>query len=265
MKRLWILASAILVFASMAAAADSKYEVYYFHASWRCGNCTNAEAWAGQAVESLKTSNPNVAIEFAPKQLETNADLVKATGARRVDLIVAEIQDGKMKRFHNIGNLLDVISSKALTQKTSMDGIMEFISESPEKTRLSLPVEYAKLEKQINDPKKVGIFIVVANAGANSNPAVVETLSTILERDFKTLIAEQAIVASMVDASNQQNKEFLDDLGAKGGEVVVSLLGVEGVDDFTKFPWPEKGADDSHFVSEFTTAMKKMISQGQLD
>lgn len=212
----------------------------------------------------MKAGNPNIPVEFTSKQLETNADLVKATGARRVDLVVAEIHDGKMIRFHNIGNLLDVIGSKALVKKTSIDGIMKFMSESSEPPRLALPNEYAKLEKQIDDPKKIGILIIAKNASNASPPNVVEVLSSVLERDFETYLEEQAIIASILDLENPRNKEFLGDLDAKDGEVIVAVLGVEGVEDFVKLPWPKSETDNTAFEADFIAAIKQKIIQADL-
>ena len=43
---------------------DTRYEVYYFHASWRCVNCNNAEAWAKEEVEALVAENGEGSVVF---------------------------------------------------------------------------------------------------------------------------------------------------------------------------------------------------------
>lgn len=256
---------AMLLLAAPVFAGESKYEVYYFHASWRCGNCTNAEAWTRQVVDSLQASNPGVIIEFAPKQLETNADLVKATGAKRVDLIVAEVQDGKMVRHHNIGNLLDFIASKALVKKESIDGIIAFSGESKNLPRLNLPADYEKLQSRIDDPKKVGIFIVMKGARTANTPKVVETISEILERDYMPQLEEQSIIATMLDSDNPKNKDFLGELNAQDGNVVVALLGVEDIEDSITLDTPKDGEPTKDFESAFIEAMGKNLTLGGLD
>ena len=139
MKSIFLAVALFMTLLTSAYAGESHYEVYYFHASWRCTNCTNAEAWAGEAVESLAQSNPGARIIYAPKQLEKNKSLVNATKAKRVDLVVAEIQDDKMIRHQNIGNLLNVVGSKPLLMKTVTDGIVNFSAQSKAAPRLTPP------------------------------------------------------------------------------------------------------------------------------
>lgn len=116
----------LLLTAVPAAAADRHYEVYYFHASWRCANCTNAEAWAGEAVALLQQANPGVAVVYAPLQLETNKALAAQANAKRVDLVIAEVENGRITRLENLGNLLQVIGSRPLLTQTCLDGILAF-------------------------------------------------------------------------------------------------------------------------------------------
>lgn len=122
------LAVTVLFFLMSAVvnAGETQYEVYYFHASWRCANCTNAEAWAGEAVDLVKKANPEAGIAYIPKQLETNKSLVQKVGAKRVDVVVAEIKDGKIERFVNLGNLLPLIGDKAAVMNKVIDGIVSF-------------------------------------------------------------------------------------------------------------------------------------------
>lgn len=265
MKRLLLVFAATLLIAVHALGAEPEYEVYYFHASWRCSNCNNAEAWAGQAVEMLKAGNPNAKIAYIPKQLETNADLVKHTGAKRVDLVVAEINEGNIVRYNNVGNLLDVIGSKALVKKTVIDGIMEFNNSPDAASPLALPVEYAKLEEQIDNPRKLGVFIVAKDASANSQPEVVGVLSAILEKKYMPLLMEQVIIASLLDPDNPQTKEFSDELGVKDGEVVVTLIGPDEIIERINIPAPKNASENNSFEKAFITAMNNYISLGGLD
>lgn len=131
--------AAFLFLASHASAAESHYEVYYFHASWRCTNCNNAEAWSKEAVDIIRQANPNAGIVFVPVQLETNQELVKLTKAKRVDLVVVEARDGKIARFLNIGNLLPLVGSKSTVIQTAIDGILAFDAQTPGGARLARP------------------------------------------------------------------------------------------------------------------------------
>ncbi len=131
----------MLLFPLPLKAADTHYEVYYFHASWRCANCTNAEAWAGEAITALQKANPDVEIVYAPKQLEKNKALAAQTQAERVDLAVAEIKNGKTLRSENLGNLLGVVGSKPLLLQTAIDGVLAFDAKRKDGGRLKKPAE----------------------------------------------------------------------------------------------------------------------------
>lgn len=133
----------LIMFAAPAFAAESHYGVYYFHASWRCSNCTNAEAWAGEAVDALKQANPDTVIIYEPKQLETNKQLVEATKAKRVDLVVVKVDDGKITSYANLGNLLPLVGSKQAVIQAAMDGILAFDDQVPGGKRLTRPESLA--------------------------------------------------------------------------------------------------------------------------
>lgn len=265
MKWLSLVFAVVALFASQIQGAEPEYEVYYFHASWRCSNCTNAEAWAEQAVEMLKTDNPTAKITYLPKQLETNADLVKTTGAKRVDLVVAEVKDGEITRHKNVGNLLDVIASKALVKKTIIDGIVDFENASSASSHLVLPDEYAKLEEQIENPRKIGVFIMAKGVSNDSQPEVVGIISGVLEKEYMPQLMEQSIVASLIDPANPQNKGFVDELNAKDGEVVVSLIGPDSIIEHTNIQVPKDAAGNGAFEESFMTAMNNFIALGGLE
>jgi len=67
MKISLLLAAFLLPCLAPAAVAESHYEVYFFHASWRCENCDNAEKWVGEVVDALKKDNPGGRLMFIPK------------------------------------------------------------------------------------------------------------------------------------------------------------------------------------------------------
>lgn len=92
--------------------ADTSYEVYYFHASWRCVNCTNAENWTKETVAAVAAANDKDALVFKAIDMEKNAALTKELKAKRVDVVVVEIRNGKRTRFANLGNLLESIKGK---------------------------------------------------------------------------------------------------------------------------------------------------------
>lgn len=123
--------AASIFFATGASAGESHYEVYYFHASWRCTNCTNAETWTGETVAGLRESNPGLDVRYAPVQLETNQQIVSLFNAKRVDVGVAEVRDGKIIRHQNLGNILSLVSSKPKLQQHVADGIINFIRQAP--------------------------------------------------------------------------------------------------------------------------------------
>lgn len=118
----------LLMLAVSANASERHYEVYYFHASWRCANCTNAEAYTQEAVNSYNAENPGAGVIFKPVQLETNDALVRALGANRVDAVVVEVMDGKIISHKNIGNLLPLIGNKANVVAKVKDGVGSFVT-----------------------------------------------------------------------------------------------------------------------------------------
>lgn len=265
MKRASFILSAILLFSSTLVAAETHYEVYYFLASWRCTNCVNAETWSGQAVELLQKSNPHIKIIYAPKQLDQHKDLVAETKAKRVDLIVAEIRDGKMIRYENIGNLLDVISSRALLMKTVLDGIVKFGDESKDAGKLAQTDEYAEIEKKVDAPvRKVGIFLALNDIENNQEPRLGEVIIEALGKDFSEQVQNNDFMFNLVDADNPQNKGFLDMFGAKGGDVVVALLSQTGVENFTAVPGSTGEDQDQAFLEAFVKAVRENIELGEL-
>ena len=213
----------------------------------------------------LKQANPNASIVFAPKQLEKNKSLVSKTGAKRVDLVVAEVKDGKILRFNNLGNLLQVIGSKPLLQKTVLDGIVNFDAQNPGGVRLKLPVEYAALDQKASAPsRKIGVYIITANAAQDNNPRVANLISQVLTRDFSTQMQNQAIMASRIDASQAQSQGWLNLFNAKPGDVVVALITGDNVENSNTLAAPANPDQEAAFVAGFTAAMSQNIAMGNL-
>lgn len=141
MKIMTIMAALMFsLFCLSAAAGESHYEVYYFHASWRCTNCTNAEAWTGESVAALQVNNPGVEIRYVPTQLETNKQLVSLMKANRVDVAVAEVSDGRIVRHKNLGNILQLVGSKPTLVQHVIDGVVNFSTQSQSAGILTMPV-----------------------------------------------------------------------------------------------------------------------------
>lgn len=112
--------------------ANTNYEVYYFHVSWRCVNCNNAEAWTREVADAFAKANEVGAVSFAPVEMEKNAEQVKAFKAKRVDVVVAEVVNGKRTRWVSLGNLLPLIKgedeakAKEAVKKWVRDGLTQF-------------------------------------------------------------------------------------------------------------------------------------------
>lgn len=177
-------------------------------------------------MERLRKSNPGVEIVYAPKQLETEKDLVAATKAKRVDLVVAEVRDGKMIRHENIGNFLSVVASKPLLMKTVLDGLVEFGGQSKSAGTPRQTDEYAAIEKKANAlVRKIGIFLIINAAETNQEPRLAEVIIESLNNDFAEQIQKDDFVFNLVDADNSQNKGFLDMVANKGHELLKEVFG----------------------------------------
>lgn len=267
MKRLILFVCAItfISLGSNAKAAESSYEVYYFYASWRCTNCTNAEKWSNEAVAMIKASNPSIKVSFIPKQLEKNKELVSKTKAKRVDLVVAEIQNGKMVRFDNVGNLLNVVGSKPILMKAVVDGIMTFDAKSSGGGKLQRPEDYAMLEQRASQPpSKVLVYIVMKDAADSEPPRVTDVIDNVLSTSYIPQLQEQAIIANIVDADIPQNKNVLDMFNAGHGDVVVALIQNNAIANFATIPWPKTPQDDIAFTTSFSSALSQNLQLGGL-
>ena len=213
----------------------------------------------------LKKSNPDVKIVYAPKQLEKEKELVAATKAKRVDLVVAEISDGKMIRHKNVGNLLNVVASKPLLMKTVLDGIVEFGGSSKGAGTLHQTDEYAAIDKKANAPaRKVGIFLVLNDAEADPEPRLAEVIFESLNRDFAEQVQKDDFIVNLVDGDNPQNKGFLDTFEAKVGDVVIALLSQTGIEGFETVKGSASEEQDNAFLTAFTKAVRGNIEKGEL-
>lgn len=257
--------AALILSASTALAAESHYEVYYFHASWRCTNCTNAEAWAGEAVSLLQKANPDVKIIYAPKQLEKNKALVSQTKAKRVDLVVAEVENEKIIRFENLGNLLNVISSKSLLIKTSIEGILTFDAKSKGGARLKPPDALAEPnQKAARPPAKIGVYVIMDGPEGEATPRAADIIRQVLSNDFPRQVRQQAVMASVIDSRMEQNKDWLKMFNARSGDVVVALIRNNAIENFSVVVLPKNVREEQGFIAAFTSAMKQNVSMGGL-
>jgi hypothetical protein len=130
-----------------AQGAPTHVEVYYFHASWRCVNCNNAEAYAKEATDTVAKEVEAEALRFIPVQLDKDPALVEAVKAVRVAVVVAEVRekeaevDGKkivakeIVRFSNLGCMLPLINDKEKFLDRVKTAIQEFIPKEPATTQ----------------------------------------------------------------------------------------------------------------------------------
>ena len=241
-------------------AGESHYEVYYFHASWRCTNCTNAEAWAGEAVESIKRSNPGVKIVYAPKQLEKNKSLVNATNAKRVDLVVAEIQNGKMVRHQNIGNLLSVIDSKPTLLQMITDGIVRFSAQSKGAPHLNPPGGMATVQQSTSTPnRKIAVYVLARNANNAPNPRIADVVAEVLSRDFAMQVQSQGITPTIIDVDVPQNKAWAEMFQAQPGDVVVAVLNDNNMESYSTVKGPQSLEQEQMFVASFANTIRQNV------
>lgn len=214
-----------LFMVSSMAVAESNYEVYYFHAAWRCSNCTNAEAWAGEAVDLLRESNPDTDIVYIPKELDANKELADLTGAGRVDLVCAEMRDGKLVRFKNIGNLLKVIHSKQVLLETVVDGIVAFSEPSDSAGVLKPPKTTISLATRANgQTRKIMIYAFTDKTANWLDTRIAGSVRTILATGYSAQLREQRILSCAVDMTSGPNRVLSQDFNAKSGDYVIALM-----------------------------------------
>lgn len=258
MKFMTFLAALVLMLSCVpAAAGESHYEVYYFHASWRCTNCTNAEAWTGETVATLQAENPGVTIRYAPTQLETNKKLVDLMKAKRVDVAVAEVRDGKIIRHKNLGNILQLVGSKPTLQRHIVDGVVNFSKQSQGAGSINAPGAGASTNRQpalLN--KKLAVYIVQAT-NTNQNQRVNSLIANTLSRSFQPLTQNQKVDVSYIDPQARDNAGWLGYVKAKPGDVVVALLGENGMETFSSLPGPTDQGQEAGFVSSFTGVVQQ--------
>lgn len=241
--------------ATPALAGETHYEVYYFHASWRCTNCTNADAWTGEAVNALRSGNPGVDIRYVPKQLETNAQLVSLMKAKRVDVAVAEVRDGRIVRHKNLGNILSLVGSKPTLQKHVMDGVVNFIQQSP-----GVSIQQTTPQPSASSTKKIGVYLIQTDANSRMGNLVSNTLS----QYFPQLLQSQRASVQVINPQNPNSAGWLSIFNARPGEVVVALMDGNTIETFSTLPGPSSQAQESSFMASFANIVQQNMSQGGL-
>ena len=136
-----------------------RYEVRYFHAAQRDGNCRDAEAWAREEVDAIASAKGEGSVVFSPADMEKQEDLARAYKIKQMDVLVAEIKDGKAVRVVNLGNLLSLVKGKkedkaqAAVRKFVRDGLVKFDANAvqpwlttPAKAKSAWPTARPKVE-----------------------------------------------------------------------------------------------------------------------
>ncbi len=262
--KLVFLVFALLVAISLSAAAnagESHYEVYYFHASWRCTNCTNAEEWAGEVVSALNSSNPGANIIYAPKQLETNKQLVSLTKAKRVDLVVAEVSNGKIVRHENLGNLLPMVGSKKNLQQHITDGVIAFSKKSRGAGELSPPGSIAPAAQITPSNRKMAVYVIQREPN-NNKPREAALVSTVLSQHFPQIVQDKKVSITLLNPNSREHAGWLDLFKAKPGDVVVAILDDTTIETFSAIPGPAAQTQESGFMNAFANLIQQNVSQG---
>lgn len=257
MKFMTILATLVFSLCCVTAVAgESHYEVYYFHASWRCTNCTNADAWTGETVAALQANNPGVTIRYVPTQLETNKQLVSLMKAKRVDVAVAEVRDGKIIRHKNLGNILQLVGSKPTLQRHIIDGIVNFSKQSQGAGTINAVGAGAGASGQpAVSNKKLAVYIVQTTTGQAQR--VNGLISTTLSRSFPQLAQSRKIDVSFIDPQARDNAGWLGYVQAKPGDVVIALLGDNGMETFSSLSGPSDQNQEAGFINSFTGVLQQ--------
>lgn len=250
---------AVLVFALCGvtvAAGESHYEVYYFHASWRCTNCNNAEAWTGEVVAAIQAENPDVTVRFAPTQLETNKQLVSMMKAKRVDVAVAEVRDGKIIRHKNLGNILQLVGSQPTLMQHVMDGVVDFSKQSKGAGVLNAPRGGSAMRQAAPSNKRLAVYVVqTSNAGQNQR--VGGMLANAISQSFPQLAQSGKVDVSFIDPKARDNAGWLSHVKARPGDVVVALLGDGGMEVFNALPGPTDQSQETGFMNSFVGIVRQ--------
>lgn len=256
MKSMMVMAAFVFsLFCMTGVAGESHYEVYYFHASWRCTNCTNAEAWTGETVAALQASNPGITIRYAPTQLETNKQLVSLMKAKRVDVAVAEVRDGRVVRHKNLGNILNLVGSKPTLVQHIIDGVVNFSKQSQVAGVLNAPSAGTNTNNQISN-RKLAVYIVQASVAGQSQ-RVSTLISNSISQSFPQLAQNQQVNVSFIDPQARDNAGWLGYVKANPGDVVVAVMGDSGMETFSTLPGPAAQNLESGFINSFANTVRQ--------
>lgn len=244
-------------------AGESHYEVYYFHASWRCTNCTNAEAWAREVVTALNSVNPEANIVYAPKQLETNRQLVSLTKAKRVDLVIAEVRNGKILRHENLGNLLPMVGSKQTLQQHIIDGVIEFSKKSKEAGKLTTPEIATQSAQTTSSNRKMAVYIVQRDSG-DGKPREAALVSDVFAQKYPQIIQNNRVSVRLLNPGEKEHTVWLNFFKAKPGDVVVAVIDGTALETFSVIPGSATQAQDREFTNALAHLIQQSIDQGGL-
>lgn len=262
MKR--ILVCFALLFSSTMPlfAGESHYEVYYFFTSERSKDSDNAEAWSGEAVDIIKEGNPDVQVLYLPKQLEENEELVDETNAKQADLVVAEIQDGKMIRHQNIGNMLSVVDSKQTLLHVVPEGIARFSEQSESAPKLNAPDDDHGVQSSAPDTstRQIAVYVLAENAADNPDPRVADIVSEVLSREFAMQIVNQMIHPTIIDVDVPQNRAWIEVFKAEAGDVVVAIISNNNMESYKTLKGPQTPEQEQEFDESFADVIRENVN-----
>ena len=115
-----VMAAAFLsqIFVSPASAADAPGDrtvVMYFHRTQRCPTCLKMGSYSEEAVKSgfaQQTRDRTVEFHYIDFQDEKNAALTKGYGITGPALIVAKVENSKVKQFKNLEEIWSHVADK---------------------------------------------------------------------------------------------------------------------------------------------------------
>lgn len=119
MKRFLYLLISIFIITSLFAQdskVTQKINVYYFHTSYRCINCTNFEKWTGEVVKTRfqdKVKKDRISFESINIEVKENEKYIEKYQLVTKAIILQKITDKKESEWRN----LDQIWFKARDEK----------------------------------------------------------------------------------------------------------------------------------------------------
>lgn len=174
--------------------------------------------------------------------------------AKRVDVAIAEVQDGRIIRHKNLGNVLQLVGSKPTLMQHIIDGAVNFSKQSRNAGTLNAPGIGGGQAAASN--KTVAIYIV-QSATAAQDQRVNGVISNSLSRSFPQLAQNQKINVSFIDPKSRDNANWLGYVKARPGDVVVALMGDGGMETFSSLPGPANQNQEAGFMNSFVGVMQQ--------